>query len=153
MLARSRHWTREQVADFFKPSETAVDAVREWLTTSGIRQERHRVSRGQGSVQFTATVAELERLLGTEYLVYEDSNTGSTGFTCEEYYVPGHIADHIEFVTPSLGLSKLRKRELSKRGIPSSGLSLSRSSTAGLSSAAANLSDCYQSVTPECIRG
>ena len=114
---------------------------------------RHRVSPGQGSIQFTTTVAELERLLGAEYHVYEDSATGSMSFSCQEYYLPDHVAHHVDFITPSLGFSKLQRRGLSGRDVPYSDIQLAQTSATGPASATTNLSDCYQAVTPDCIRG
>jgi tripeptidyl-peptidase I len=111
------HWSASQVAKTFAPSKETVDAVRTWLSESGI--SGHRLASGQGWIEVNATVEEAERLLGTEYYVYSHSSgkehVGKLHFTskcdqqlnrgtiaCDAYHLPEHVAHHIDVVTPSV---------------------------------------------------
>jgi len=69
--AYGQHWTPEKVADFFAPSESTVSSVRTWLSASGIAEDKVRLSPNKGWIEVNVTVATAERLLDTEYHVYE----------------------------------------------------------------------------------
>ena len=98
---------------------------------------------------------ELENLLSAEYHVYEDSRTGVRGFACQEYHVPQQIKHHIDFITPSLGLSGTRRRggKLQTRATHSSIEVSMLHSNVDTVAPTGNLSDCYQAVTPQRIKG
>jgi tripeptidyl-peptidase-1 len=49
-----------------------------------------------------ATVVEAERLLKTEYFVYEHAVTGVPQIACHEYHLPDHISRHVDFITPTV---------------------------------------------------
>ena len=149
------HWTSKQVEQLFSPSDSSVQAVRDWLVTSGIDSARLAITHSRGSIQFKANISELEGLLSTDYHTYEHVNTGSTSLSCSEYYVPGHVQDHIDFITPSVGFQKLSKRaKRSKSSLSPSSSSRNpavRSNTEPLSNGT-NLKDCYLGVTPACVK-
>jgi tripeptidyl-peptidase-1 len=65
------HWTSAQVADKFRPTDDTISTVRNWLVDSGIRMERVRLTRTRTWIELNATVEEAERLLRTEYHVYQ----------------------------------------------------------------------------------
>lgn len=104
-----RHWTAEEVARAFAPAGEAVDGVVAWVTTasassdyakakekekekemgagageSGIARDRVAVAASGGWVVFNATVAEAERLLQTEFWLYEQKDTGVLAAGCDE---------------------------------------------------------------------
>lgn len=64
------HWTAGDIARTFAPSEETIAAVTGWLTSSGISDERIKVSTTKGWVQVDATVEEAEQLMNTQYNVY-----------------------------------------------------------------------------------
>jgi tripeptidyl-peptidase-1 len=72
-----KHWTPVRVANHFAPSDEAVDVVTSWITGSGFAGERVQVSKSKGWVMVNASVAEAERLLGTEYHVYTHEPSGT----------------------------------------------------------------------------
>jgi tripeptidyl-peptidase-1 len=66
-----KHWTPEQVVDFFAPGESALYSIRTWLSTSGITEDRHRLSLNKAWIELNVSVAMVELLLDTEYHIYE----------------------------------------------------------------------------------
>ena len=74
----------------------------------------------------TPPVAEVERLINTEYYHYEHLQTGKTNVGCDEYSVPSHIREHIDYITPGLKLltpshprgGKIEKRIFGVTGPP-----------------------------------
>jgi tripeptidyl-peptidase-1 len=59
-------------------------------------------------IQFDATTAEVEDLLVAEFHIWEHAS-GTHDISSEEYHVPTHIQEHIDYVTPG---SRLRQRKI-----------------------------------------
>lgn len=102
-----KHMTSEEVIEFFSPADSTVDVVREWLVASGISAERIGHSVNKQWIQFDATVVEVEELMFAEFYVWEHSS-GSFDISTEEYHVPAHVKEHIDYVTPGVRLRTRR---------------------------------------------
>ncbi|KAL5329892.1 hypothetical protein ACEPPN_003412 [Leptodophora sp. 'Broadleaf-Isolate-01'] len=61
-----QHYSAEEVADIFAPSQKTVDAVHEWLVSAGIAAEKISQSVNKQWMQFDASAFDLESLLGTK---------------------------------------------------------------------------------------
>lgn len=79
-----QHYSAQEVADIFAPSQSAVDAIRGWLLSSGVKAEKISQSVNKQWLQFDASTADLESLLSTEYHVYEHTATGKSTVACDE---------------------------------------------------------------------
>lgn len=66
-----QHYSAEEIIDLFAPERAAVEAVNAWLEDSGISSHRVSQSTNKQWIQFDASVDEVERLLSTQYHVYE----------------------------------------------------------------------------------
>lgn len=107
LIARShcilaiQHWSASQIASTFAPSEETVDAITDWLSSSGIEPQRLTQSASKGWLSFEADVIEAERLLNTDFYVYEHEN-GKATIGTDRYYVPERVQPHLDFITPTL---------------------------------------------------
>lgn len=110
-----KHWTSEEVIEAFRPSQQTEDEVRNWLVDNGIPAARISHSDNKGWFAFYATAEEAENLLYTEYHEYEDSVTGGIIPACEEYHVPKHIRQHIDYISPGIKLLAPPQSHKSKR--------------------------------------
>lgn len=63
---------------------------------------------GRNFIEFAATVAEAESLFNTEYHRYEHHKTGAHRVACDEYSLPAHMQEHIDFVMPTIQLDGLQ---------------------------------------------
>ena len=79
-----KHYTVEEVTDLFAPSESRVDAVRNWLVLSGIDADRVSQSVNKQWLQFDAKASEVEDLLKAKYHFYESEIHGKTSIACDE---------------------------------------------------------------------
>jgi len=82
-----KHWSPQQVADFFRPSKETTNAVTAWLTTAGFDLARLRIANGGHWIEVDSTISQAEevsarhcrithlnssiQLLQTEYHVYK----------------------------------------------------------------------------------
>ncbi|KAI0915328.1 hypothetical protein AcW1_003883 [Taiwanofungus camphoratus] len=161
-----KHWSPAKVAQTFRPSSEAVDAVRSWLVENGIGTQRVKLSAGGSWLEANVTVAEAEQLLGTEYYVYQHGEDESKEhIAChQKYHLPQHVSKHVELVTPTLHFDVKLKRNspaFEKRGEPlgnahsigQPGFGASFPKTSGTIQTISNeLSDCDEQIVPACLR-
>lgn len=144
-------------------SDESVQAVKEWLVAAGIPMADIELTKSGNWITFDATVDEAESLLKTKYHVYEYDN-GQPHVACEEYSLPRHVKEHVDFVTPSIHFDakiKLRsdepvagvsKRETPKLGrpggwsMPKFGRWLNRNQIIQ------ELANCDEQIVPDCLR-
>ncbi|KAK5116014.1 hypothetical protein LTR62_000470 [Meristemomyces frigidus] len=165
-----KHWTAQQVIDAFKPSQNTVQTVQQWLEDSGITGVT--LSDNKAWLAFHATVEQAEKLLRTEYHEYEDVHTGGVLPACDQYHLPRHIQQHVDYITPGIKLlapegiaSSSHDIPLTKRGDSEGEIGLHRNSKsvartrgphvrkpkAGPPVNASDLSICDQVITPACV--
>lgn len=80
-----KHYSAEEVAEIFAPSQSTVDTIQDWLVSAGIAAKSISQSVNKQWMQFDASTSELESLLKTEYHVYEHAETGKPVVACDEY--------------------------------------------------------------------
>ncbi|KAK4554593.1 Tripeptidyl-peptidase sed1 [Recurvomyces mirabilis] len=156
-----KHYTAGEVADIFAPAATAVNTVRAWLESAGIEASRISQSANKQWLQFDAKSSEAEELLKAKYHFYEHSASGKASIACDEYHLPSHIQEHVDYITPGIKLYATRTRkpaagEMEKRTMFGSGhkpiLPPTLPMPPGLP-ALATLADLYcdKVITPGCI--
>ena len=151
-----KHWSMEEISRMFSPSVETVDAVRDWLSQSGISPKRHSIAASKGHIQFMANMGEVEDLLATEYHTYEHEETGAISISCDQYHLPSHIKHHIDFVTPSVGFESAMHPKLGKRSGSIAALPVNRKPGSPKLAAitnAGNLDNCAETITPACVKG
>lgn len=139
----------------FAPTDESVNAVKEWLTSSGIHDVRITHSDNKGWLAFIASGDELESLLHTEFYDYEDSETGDRNIATDKYHVPKHIQDHVDYITPGIRFPFLRSPEKAKTKRSTSrkltNTYQSRPAPPRIHGSAANATGCDKTITPDCV--
>lgn len=133
--------------------------------SSGISADRIQQTQSLGWLSFDATVDEAEALLKTKYHVYEHSESGQPHVACDEYSIPSHLRQHIDFITPTVHFDakiKTRDSDLAKRAVsPGVEKSLGEPSSGSLpklggyldkSDIITQLENCDKQITPWCLR-
>ncbi|GAD94745.1 alkaline serine protease AorO [Paecilomyces variotii No. 5] len=152
-------YTAEEIHDLFAPSEESIQSVRDWLESAGVHSDRITLSANKQWLQFDADAEEVEKLLRTEYYMHTNSATGKSHVACHEYYIPEHVQEHVDYVTPGikhLGVKGGSSSSLDKRtknfknpGLPP----LTKPLDIALDLLKeALLTTCDLAVTPECIQ-
>ncbi|KUI54358.1 Tripeptidyl-peptidase sed1 [Cytospora mali] len=108
-----KHLSSAEVIEMFAPEQSSVDAVIEWLVSSGISADRISQSANKQWVQFDAKAFEMEDIMLADFYIFEHVTTGTKNVAVDEYHVPYEIQEHIDFITPGI---KMRSdpRELKK---------------------------------------
>jgi tripeptidyl-peptidase-1 len=113
-------------------------------------------------IQFDAAAEEAEDLLITDFYFWEDSTGSHRDIACEEYHVPAHIQEHIDYATPGIRMREngALKRKVNKRNekIPALKDGPSIENNIAFKSAAndipgVNSTTCSTVITADCIRG
>ncbi|KAK4549041.1 hypothetical protein LTR36_007497 [Oleoguttula mirabilis] len=114
-----QHWSQEEVIDAFAPTEDTVTAVQDWI--SSVLGEKTKITHTDNKawLAFDASTQELESLLHAEYHEHHDEASGKAIISCDQYHVPKHISEHVDYITPGVkGIhvysSELRKRSESR---------------------------------------
>lgn len=171
-----QHWSMQDIADTFAPSPGTVQAVTQWLHSSGISPERISRSPSLGWLYLNVTVNEAEKLLKTQYYVYKHL-TGEQQIACTQYWVPEHVSPHLDFITPTVHLDSqvkhsakhvttIPKLDLHHRavrvpvkndtaanvGSPDSGSIPKKGSGIDMTKMSSGLAGCDDFIIPDCIR-
>ncbi|OCK80706.1 subtilisin-like protein [Lepidopterella palustris CBS 459.81] len=156
-----QHWSISEITETFAPSSESTDAVLQWLAENGVVTAK--MTGALHTIELEMSVAEVERLLKTEYHVYENTETGQGHVACEEYNVPAHISEHINIITPTIHFDVKPKPALKKRDIPNPADPVTGyhpyhddTKSSNLPSAGAgnstDVQSCVDAITPDCLR-
>ena len=83
-----------------KPSDEALELIHEWLLENNIHQSELEYSAARDSIKFSLAVEEAERLLNTEYSIYEHED-GTRLVRTTKYSLPAYLHEHVSIVTPT----------------------------------------------------
>ncbi|KAF9807920.1 hypothetical protein IEO21_08015 [Rhodonia placenta] len=163
-----KHWSATKIAQTFRPAKESIETVHLWLVESGIDRASVRLSQGGGWLKANVTVEQAERLLQTEYHVYQsDEEGGGQHIACyEKYHLPEHVARHVDIVTPTLHFdtkprtSVPQKIDMDKRdrpvnarslGQPELGVSIPKTA-ATIETIYKGIEKCDEQIVPDCLR-
>lgn len=146
-----KHWTPEQVAEKFAPTQDSVDAVTQWLVEAGVPADSIKTPKSKGWVEFQSTVGKLENLLHTKYNVFESRDTAKQFLGTDAYNLPAAVANHVDFVSPGVAMYKMTKVagnpiRKNRPVQPVSHELISKLQSQGMAS------DCGSLITPQCIK-
>ncbi|CAO1639400.1 unnamed protein product [Sympodiomycopsis kandeliae] len=97
-----QHWEADKVRTRFAPSQETVKSVSQWLDASGIASHRLSQSSSLGWLNFKASAVELERLLQTDFHLYQHSDSQQWTVATKAYSLPKDVQPHVDFITPTL---------------------------------------------------
>ncbi|KAK3117512.1 hypothetical protein LTR53_001029 [Teratosphaeriaceae sp. CCFEE 6253] len=111
----SQHLSAEDVRELFAPRDGTVEAVTDWLLSSGINGSDVMHYENKGWLGLDIPARDAQRLFRMQYHEHEGAS-GEVRLGCDRYYVPAHLAKHIDYITPGVKLSApMKKRSVSPR--------------------------------------
>ena len=69
-----KHWSSQQIADFFAPHEETILGVKNWLQEEGFEDDRYRLTNSKGWIELKVSATEAERLLDTQFHEYRHTD-------------------------------------------------------------------------------
>jgi tripeptidyl-peptidase-1 len=101
-----KHMTREEVKQWIKPPTEATDAVMRWIQSAGITD----IQDDGDWIHLNAPVEKAERLLKTDFHIYEHQATGERRIRTLGYQVPVSVQQYIDLVQPTTMFGQMRKQ-------------------------------------------
>lgn len=154
-----QHLSAEDVHALFAPADETVEAVRSWLVSSGIPSDDIVHSDNKGWLAVDLPASSIEDLFRTTIHEYKHRSSDALRLGCEEYHVPAHLSEHIDYITPGVKLSAaVKKRDLGasvRRSLAALDSIAQRDiavSASKRSTIPQDLRNCSHDITPECIR-
>lgn len=93
-----QHLSADEVYGLVKPTDEALDDVHEWLSSHGLQP--HQYSNAKDWISIALPVETVERLLDTEYNVYEHID-GTQLVRTPGWSLPQHLHKHIDTIQPT----------------------------------------------------
>jgi len=107
-----QHLTHGEVEKLVSPHPSSIRAVSSWLESEGFGG-RVGTTVSNGFMVANMTVAEAERLLNTRYATYQHDGLDTLTIRAipgASYDVPDHVAEHLDFVAPTVRFPVLKRR-------------------------------------------
>ncbi|KAF2139771.1 uncharacterized protein K452DRAFT_320364 [Aplosporella prunicola CBS 121167] len=105
-----QHLTASEVHDLVRPSENAVAAVQEWLGSYGIEMRKLSYSPARDWISVMLPIHEAERLLQTEYSVYQHKG-GKTVVRAPDWSLPQSLAEFVDDIQPTTSFFRALPRQ------------------------------------------
>ena len=88
------------MAELVKPSDDTLEQVHDWLADSGVETSKLSYSKAKDWIKLSLPVSAVEKLLDTEYSVYEHED-GDRVLRTPKWSLPAHLHEHIEAIQPT----------------------------------------------------
>ncbi|KAI0261846.1 tripeptidyl peptidase A [Gloeopeniophorella convolvens] len=140
------HLAKEDVEALVAPHPGSVDAVDAWLASHGIHPDACERSPAGDWVTVRVPVAQAERMLGTEFRVWQHAQDGDVLVRTTQYSLPAHLDGHVELIHPTTAFNRPRAQRTTFRFSSADGAS----ATAPASNAKIAVPGSGASVDPSC---
>lgn len=137
--------THDEMKRMLQPSDTAVNAVREWLRDAGVGK----VEQDADWIRFHTTVDHANNLLQTDFAWYVNAvRPDMRRLRTLQYSIPDEVAPHVNMIQPTTRFGQIRPNRATHSSKPQAvdDLSLSKAATE------ANNTICDRVITPACLK-
>lgn len=138
-----RHWTAEEIAEAFRPSQETFLTVLDWLNRSGIPADGLSRSHGGGHLLFNLSLDEAEKLMNITCYY----GAGGSRVTCDFYRVPQLLSPYVDYVSATIPHPLLPAKFRSKRA-----MRLTESRQLHNTTSSVAVVDCDVYTAPSCLR-
>ncbi|KAI1372962.1 tripeptidyl-peptidase 1 precursor [Hypoxylon crocopeplum] len=139
------HLSADEVKELVKPTDETLDLVHEWLDANDITPSAY--SSAKDWIMVSLPVSSIERLLDTEYHVYEHKDGGLVA-RAPKWSLPLHLHDRIDTIQPTNSFFRARAQKFDHIEAPVYIDPQYKPPTDEALNAVCNVS----SVTPECFQ-
>ncbi|SNX87746.1 related to Tripeptidyl-peptidase I precursor [Melanopsichium pennsylvanicum] len=97
-----QHLSAEDVSKFLQPHKRSTEEVELWLRDAGIHIDEDLAARSPSKDTFTVHVPvwQARQLLNVDLGVYEHKRSGALAVRAQQYSVPEHVSEHLDYVGP-----------------------------------------------------
>jgi len=104
-----KHMSIEAIQALLAPMPQAVKALNDFLAEHGVNVEKDcEQSSNSDFIRCLTDISTANKMLDAEYLDFEHEKTGTTAARTLSYTLPASVAQHIDFVVPTIKLPAVR---------------------------------------------
>ncbi|KAJ4488455.1 subtilisin-like protein [Lentinula aciculospora] len=138
-----REWlTKEQVETFAAPTAETVEAVTEWLSSFNITSAP--ATPAGDWIKFNIPVQTANRLLNTQFSIFNHTESGQTSIRTLEYSIPSNIQAHVKVVHPTTSFNGPLRGRSPITAVSAAKFAYSIEERATV--------DCNSTITPACLQ-
>ncbi|KAI0831997.1 peptidase S8/S53 domain-containing protein [Trametes gibbosa] len=151
-----QHLSKEDVAALVAPHPDTVDLVESWLSAHGLDLSSTQRSHSGDWMTIRVSVAQAEKMLGTQYNVYRHGKSDDYVIRTTRYSLPSVLHEHVTVVAPTTyfgTMKSMRATSFIKSDAPTIESDAEVAHLLkGPSSLASVPSSCNTVITPACLR-
>lgn len=145
----AQHLTKEEVENFTAPHPDSTAAVEDWLVHHGIDPAQTKRSDSGDWITIPVSVAQAEKMLNTEYHIYQHGPSGEEVIRTLAYSLPQALHPHVDVVAPTTYFGTARS--MKKTSILQPNISDANAQISPVSDVSVPAS-CATAITPNCLR-
>jgi tripeptidyl-peptidase-1 len=120
-----QHWSAKEIHEFLKPKDESLEILLDWFNYYNIDEDSiEYLSSNKDFIRVTTTIEVANEMLHTEYAYWTNKDGNKKMRVKDKYYVPTTIAEHLDFVLPTLRFPPRRHtKSINKLGTDPSAIS------------------------------
>ncbi|KZP14825.1 family S53 protease [Athelia psychrophila] len=136
-----KHLSKEEVEEYVKPSQAAVDAVNAYLKANGV--EASTMSPAGDWLGFSIPISKANDMFNADFSVYQHVASGTEQIRTLSYSIPSSLSGHLDYVHPTTNfITGSPRLPLIVSPLPSNATGLTPATAAA----------CGSTVTPACLQ-
>ncbi|TVY82948.1 Tripeptidyl-peptidase sed2 [Lachnellula suecica] len=144
-----RHFNRLELRDHLAPSDESYDLVLKWLESKGLAEKS---SVEDDWIVVQGTTGDAEKLLDTEFGLFENLETGKFTTRTLEYSLPKTLHAHVDIIAPTIKFPSMAPQMSTiVKDFPAPPVQFSTSSVADVHDGL-NVTACNVTITPDCLK-
>jgi len=97
------HWSMEEIHKFLKPKDDSIALILDWFNYYNIEKNNiNYLTVNKDFIRIETTIKTANDMLNTEYANWINDEGAKHIRVKESYFVPPAIAEHLDFISPSL---------------------------------------------------
>jgi len=112
-----KHLSNAEVNAMVHPKQASIDAVVAFLQSNGIKHYES-ITPNSDVIQAKVSIGEAEMLLATKYHVLHHAETDTNYTRTHAYSLPSEVAQHVDFVCPTVHIPRPVTRARAKVNVP-----------------------------------
>ena len=103
-----KYLTVDEITQLVQPSKDALNRLGIWLQEHNVE---FTMSGNNDLIKFVTTLEKAEKLFQFEYKNYQHSSGRQHASSTGPYFLPSHLAQHVDYVTGILGFPEIRRSD------------------------------------------
>jgi len=97
------HWKTEDIHSFLKPQDDSIELILDWFNYYNVDKNTiNYLTTNKDFIRIETTIKTANSMLNTQYAYWKNGDGEKHMRVQEHYYVPPEIAEHLDFISPTL---------------------------------------------------